>query len=551
MASGTQRAVQLTGPDQLMLNESKRIHKPGPHQVLCKVEAVGLCFSDLKLLKQFTAHARKSEVLKGIEKSALAEIPSYVPGEKPGVPGHEVVATVVEAGAEVKHAKVGGRYLVQTDYRWLPTANSNAAFGYNFEGGLQEYVLMDERVITSPEGESMLIPASQRLSASAIALVEPWACVEDSYAVQERTTLKANTRMMVVADGKIDEKAFKAYAAKYGKGGRIMWVGCEPVKVEGLASQKVASVDMLADGAFDDVVYFGHDAAMAEKLFAKLAAGGMISFVQCGGKFGRNLVTPVGKVHYGGIRIIGTTGNDPGAAMAYIPATGEVREGEKINVVGAAGPMGVMHVVRNICQGVKGVTVYAGDLDDGRLASLTKIATPMAKANGVGYVPYNPKAEGAPTGFSMIAMMVPVVPLVAAAVKSAVKNGIINIFAGIPATVAGEIDVDDYVGKQLYFIGTSGSVLDDMKAVLARVEAGRLDTNISVGAVCGLDGAVDGIRAVEKQLVPGKIIVYPACKGLGLTRLSELKDKAPKVSAKLADGLWTKGAEAELLMQFG
>jgi threonine dehydrogenase-like Zn-dependent dehydrogenase len=550
MTSATQRAVQLTGPDQLILNTSKAVHKPGPKQVLCKVEAVGLCFSDLKLLKQFTSHARKSEVLKGIDKAALAEIPSYIPGDKPGVPGHEVVVTVIEAGAAVKKAKVGGRYLVQTDYRWLPTANSNAAFGYNFEGALQEYVLMDERVITSPEGESMLIPASQKLSASAIALVEPWACVEDSYAVKERTTLKASSRMMVVADGKIDEKAFAAYIAKYGKGGRIMWAGCEPMQFDGFLSQKVATASMLADGGFDDVVYFGSDAAMAEKLFAKLAASGLINFVQCGGKFGRNLITPVGRVHYGNIRIIGTTGSNPGAAMAYIPATGEIRKGEKINVVGAAGPMGVMHVVRNVCQGIQDVIVYAGDLDEGRLALLTKIAAPMAKASGVKYVAYNPKAADAPSGFSMIVLMVPVAPLVAAAVKSAAKKGIINIFAGIPANVTGEIAVDDYIEKELYFIGTSGSVLEDMKVVLAKVENGKLDTNISVAAICGLEGAVDGIRAVEKQLVPGKIIVYPACKGLGLTRLDELAAKMPKVAAKLAGGLWNKEAEAELLKSF-
>jgi L-sorbose 1-phosphate reductase len=550
MASGTQRAVQLTGPDQLTLNTSKAIHKAGPRQVLCKVEAVGLCFSDLKLLKQFTGHARKSEVLKGIEKSALAEIPSYIPGEKPGVPGHEVVVTVVEAGAEVKKAKVGGRYLVQTDYRWLPTANSNAAFGYNFEGGLQEYVLMDERVIVSPEDESMLIPASQRLSASAIALVEPWACVEDSYAVKERTSLKANTRMLVVADGKIDEKAFAAFVSKYGKGGRIMFVGMEKVEFAGFVCQNVASMDELADGIFDDVVYFGSDAAKAEKLFGKLAPSGLINFVQGGKKFGRNLVMPVGRVHYGNIRIIGTTGNDPAAGMAYIPARGEIRKGEKINVVGAAGPMGVMHVVRDICSGIADVTVYAGDLDEGRLGALSKIAAPMAKASGVKYVPYNPKAADAPSAFSMIVLMVPVVPLVAAAVKSATKGGIINIFAGIPATVTGEMDIDSYVEKQLYFIGTSGSVLEDMKVVLAKVEAGKLDTNISVGAVCGLEGAVDGIRAVEKQLVPGKIIVYPACKGLGLTRLDELKGKLPNVAAKLADGLWNKDAETELLKAF-
>ena len=65
--------------------------------------------------------------------------------------------------------KAGGRYLVQADWRDLKTKGSNGAFGYNFEGALQEYVLMDERVITSPDGESMLLPAAEDLAASAIA----------------------------------------------------------------------------------------------------------------------------------------------------------------------------------------------------------------------------------------------------------------------------------------------------------------------------------------------------------------------------------------------
>ena len=98
-------------------------------------------------------------------------MPNYVPGDKPTVPGHETVVRIVKVGPKVTRFKVGERYLVQTDYRWLPTANSNSAFGYNFEGALQEYVLVDERVITAPDGESMLIPAPEDLSASAIALV--------------------------------------------------------------------------------------------------------------------------------------------------------------------------------------------------------------------------------------------------------------------------------------------------------------------------------------------------------------------------------------------
>jgi hypothetical protein len=71
---------------------------------------------------------------------------------------------------------------VQTDYRWLRTPGGERGFGYDLEGALQEYVLLDERIITSPEGESMLIPVPEKFSASAIALVEPWARVEDSCA---------------------------------------------------------------------------------------------------------------------------------------------------------------------------------------------------------------------------------------------------------------------------------------------------------------------------------------------------------------------------------
>jgi D-arabinose 1-dehydrogenase-like Zn-dependent alcohol dehydrogenase len=156
----TQTSVQLVGPDELVLNENKAVPSPGPYQILAKAEAVGLCFSDLKLLKQFDSHVRKGPVISGIEPQILSEIPSYVPRATPTVPGHEAVVRVCAIGERVESVRVGGRYLVQTDYRWLHTASSNASFGYNFEGALQEYVLMDERVTLSPEGDSMLIPVS-------------------------------------------------------------------------------------------------------------------------------------------------------------------------------------------------------------------------------------------------------------------------------------------------------------------------------------------------------------------------------------------------------
>ena len=550
----TQYAVQLVGPDELVLNKSKEVFRPGRHQILCRVEVVGLCFSDLKLLKQFSSHVRKSEIVSGIDPEILEEIPSYVPGQKPTVPGHETVVRIEAVGPGVEGFKPGGRFLVQTDYRWLATGSSNGAFGYNFEGALQEYVLMDERVITSPEGESMLIPVSEGLSGSAIALVEPWACVEDAYASSERTTLKSDGQMLIAADTEVTKDAFRNLFNRYGKPAEITWLSkSEGVELD-VPVKKGANISGLTDFTYDDIIYFGSSAETVEALFAKVAAGGLLNIVLCGGKLGQDVVTMVGRVHYGRIRIVGTTGTEPAESMEVIPEADEVRAGDRINVIGAGGPMGTMHVIRNILLnrdgGIEGVSVFAGDLDDTRLDLLTRIAAPLAEKNGVEYKTYNPSREKIAASFDYTVLMVPVPDLVAASVHSAAERGLINIFAGIGATVTGKIDLDSYIEKKLYFIGTSGSTLDDMKRMLAEAESGRLDTNVSVAAISGLEGATEGIRAVESRSIAGKIIVYPCCRGLGLVMLEELSEKMPQIAACLNNGLWTKEAEQKLLEMY-
>jgi len=163
---------------------------------------------------------------------------------------------------------------------------------------------------------------------------------------------------------------------------------------------------------------------------------------------------------------------------------------------------------------------------------------------------YNPAREEIADAFDYTVLMAPVPDLVAASVHSAAERGLINIFAGIPATVTAKIDLDSYIEKQLYFIGTSGSTLDDMKRMLEKAESGRLDTNVSVAAISGFEGATEGIRAVENRSIAGKIVVYPACRDMGLITLEELKEKMPPVAARLNNGLWTKEAEEKLLEKY-
>ena len=180
-----------------------------------------------------------------------------------------------------------------------------------------------------------------------------------------------------------------------------------------------------------------------------------------------------------------------------------------------------------------------------RLADLGRLAAPLAEEHHVTYRGYDPKTAPPGEAFDYAVLMVPVPALAAAAVAAAAPKGIINVFAGVPADKTALIDLDAYVAKQLYFIGTSGSLLEDMQQVLAKVAARELDTNLSVAAVTGLEGAIEGIRAVEKNLVPGKILVYPDCPGLPLTPIAELG-----LDAKLDDGHWNKDAEAALIERF-
>ena len=545
----TQYAVQLVGPDELTLNTSKPVLHPGPHQMLAKIECVGLCFSDLKLLNQFSGHARKSEIVDGLAKEILSEIPSYVPNNEPTVPGHEVVCRIIEVGDQVKHHEVGERCLIQADFRQLPTAGSNAAFGYNFEGALQEYVLLDERVVIDRDGERFLIPVAEHLGASQAALVEPWACVEDSYVVAERTTVLPGGRLLIVA---ASGHEIQGVEASYGNAppATITAITDESQRGSVSALGNVAFTDSLADvpdEGFDDVIYFGSSKADLDALNDKLAVRGIINIVLGGKTIGELVHVGVGRVHYGFTRWVGTTGSDASEGYKRVPEHPEVRDGDSVVVIGAGGPMGQMHVIRNICSGRSDLSVTATDLDDTRLEALARKCETIAATNNVTLRMVNTKSEQLDNTFSYWALMAPISVLVEQAIAGSKPNALINIFAGIPAPVKHDLDLDTYIANDLYMFGTSGSTISDMKIVLQKVTDGQLNTNTSVDAISGMAGATGGIDAVKNRTMAGKIIVYPQLHDIGLIPLSQLGEHFPTVAAKLNDGQWCSEAEAELL----
>lgn len=526
----TQKAIQYVGADEFVVAD-KAVHMPGAHQVLLKIEACGICFSDTKLLHQFAAHPRKGEVASGLSAQVLESIPSYAPLDRPTVPGHEPVGRVVAVGEGVEHFAVGDRLLVQADWKHLPTASSNAAFGYNFEGGLQEYALVDERCVVTPRGEKFLLPVAEEPSAAAVGLIEPWATVEGSYAWPERQGLAPGGRVLVVVDEGAAVEGVDALVAAAGS--------AEVVRAD-------ASLDGVS-GRFDDIVYAGTSAGMIERLEPMLAVRGMFCLVLGGRTIERRVNVDVGRVHYDFIRYCGTIGTNVAEAYARVPKNGALRPGDRVAIIGAAGPMGLMHTVRDAVAGVADLSIDAADVNDDRLNHLQDQVDPVAGPHGVPVRYVNSTQTPLSGPYDHVTCLVPVPAVMASAVDLAGENSIVNAFAGIAAGTLVELDVQGMVERNVFILGTSGSELADMATVLGMIESGVLDTTIALDAITGMAGFADAITSVIERTSSGKIMVFPSLPDLGLTRLVDLPSVLPHVADQLVDGRWTPAAESALL----
>ena len=259
------------------------------------------------------------------------------------------------------------------------------------------------------------------------------------------------------------------------------------------------STDDLEASSFDDIIYFGSDPLRVEALQALLGLKGVIDIVLGGESLGRPVEVDVGRVHYDLTRWVGTTGTSAADGYRWIPASGELRPGETVGIIGAAGPMGFMHVIRALTAGQPGVSVTAVDIDEERLAHLASVAAPIAESRNLAFEAIDSKQQEPAGGYTRIGCMVPVPPLAASTVALAAEGAIIDFFAGFAVGTTAPLDLDQMLARHIYILGTSGSMISDMKAVLGRLEAGTLDTNISVYAVSGMQGVADALEAVKAR----------------------------------------------------
>ena len=186
----TMKAVVCHAPGDYRL-EMLAIPKPGPLEILTKVEASGICASDLK-----TFHGAPSFW-------GDAQQPRYV--KAPMTPGHEFICRVVELGegaAEKHGVAVGDRVISEqivpcwhcrfcnTGSYWMCQKHDLYGFQNNVNGSMAEYMIYTKEAIVHKIPEA--VPIEEAI------LVEPLACA--LHAV-ERASVKPDDVVVVAGSG--------------------------------------------------------------------------------------------------------------------------------------------------------------------------------------------------------------------------------------------------------------------------------------------------------------------------------------------------------------
>ncbi len=145
--------------------------RPGPNQLLARVDAAGICTSLIKLIEQGPAHK---------------QICGWDIARHPLILGDEGAVTVVEAGGNLKAAyQPGGRFVIQPAVDHAPVNHreryrdggngiEKVAVGYTLPGHLAEYILITEEVL---EARCLLPMPDPSFPSAHAAMSEPFSCV--------------------------------------------------------------------------------------------------------------------------------------------------------------------------------------------------------------------------------------------------------------------------------------------------------------------------------------------------------------------------------------
>ncbi len=536
---------------------------PGSQQILARVDAVGMCFSDIKIIHQGPEHPRL--VGRDMERD-------------PVIMGHEVSITAIEVGEGLRDRyRPGDRFVVQADitYRGTPMA-----FGYRLPGGLAQYALIGPEILEG-DGGNYLLPVRVETGYSQAALSEPWACVLASYRISYRNGLKPGGTAWFIGNGRDDGFTITQSSGTFDREAhpsRILLTSVpdsfrkllvDRAGREGFSAQvsleekgALEGVEALARelrGTVDDLVFLGvPQPDVVTAALCALSKWGLVNLL------GENPMEgpaqlDLGRIHYENWMVVGASSKDIAAGYRS-GVRAELKEGGSAWFIGAGGPMGRMHVQRAIEKVGGSKKILATDIATPRLDHLRRSFGPQAAARGVEFHAVNP-AEIPPEtfqeklqeitggkGFDDIVVLVPATALIAESFPHLAQKGTMNVFAGIARGVKLPLDLWNLYGpKQVRITGTSGSAISDMEEMLREAEAGRLSTDRAVAAVGGLSSVRQGYQSVAEGKFPGKVVIYPQVLDFPLTSIEDLEARDRDIANAMKDGSWNREAERAFL----
>ncbi len=534
--------------------ENFPIPQPSADQLLVRVDAVGLCFSDVKLIKQGGKHPK-------LHNRDLSTDPTRL--------GHEAALTVLQAGEDlVREFRPGQRLILQPD---IYQNGKSTAYGYTIPGGLIQYHLIGPEVLHGDAG-SYLFAITGELGYAEAALTEPWACVLAAYTQRRRLAPKSGGKMWIAG------RPGDSTEYQFSKGleapdtivvtdipssllSRIQAeTAARPVKLivhNGLQVSDIGRLGRESEPGFDDIVLLDpRFAAMVSAAVPLLARRGILNIIGREPLDDKPLID-LGRIHYDYTAYVGHRG--PDISAAYGPARNRcdlVPEGTAL-FVGAGGPMGQMHVQRALELPNGPATILATDINTGRLGVLDARFRPLAEkrhrqlllANTAhqSLVEWVMDSTGG-RGADDVLVCVPSAQVMTEAADAMSPDGMLVLFAGVPNGTVGPLNLCNVYLHNAQLTGTSGSTLQDQAAVISSALAGELSPNQSVAAIGGILAAREGIEAMMEGRFPGKIVIYPQIRDLALTSLADLKKIAPRTAGCLAPGdVWTRAAEAALI----
>lgn len=535
-------------PEQLPIPE------PGDDQLLVRIDSVGLCFSDLKVVKQGGNHPK----LYGRD---LTKFPARL--------GHEVSLTIIKVGKNLQDRyQPGQRYAVQPD---IYQNGKSTAYGYTVPGGLIQYHLIGPEVLVTDEG-ACLLPVTDALGYAEASLLEPWGCVMAAYTQRRRLEPKPGGIMWIL--GRPGDERVYQFSAGLDAPATLVLTDA-PASVRALA-EKAGGQIVVRDGVqpegyaalaaeftegrgFDDIVMLDpRSAAVVGEVARLIARRGTLNLV---GKTPLDglVSADVGRLHYDYIVFAGNLGPDIAASYGEARNRCELRPGGTAVFVGAGGPMGQMHVQRALELPDGPRQVIATEVNNERLAALRESFGPLAEQNGRRLWVINPTEPGASLrdlvmeitqgrGADDVVVSVPVAGLMAEGAALMNSDGMLVLFAGVPNGTLAPLDLSQVYLHNAQYTGTSGLTMNDQGLVMQRAMEKSLSPGRSVAAIGGMDAALEGIKALMEGRYPGKIVIFPQIAELPLMGLAELRERLPQVAEKLGPGdVWTQEAEAALI----